>query len=86
MEKISVEVLSQASNRPVIQYPGRKFPGILIQGDTVMNLSVAAQALKELDVGSEEYRHELDGLAEQLASLKHHYEEVLRANNMALPY
>lgn len=33
-----VEMFSDATNRAVIRHPGRKFPGVLVQGDTLYSL------------------------------------------------
>lgn len=35
MPKIELEVYSDASNSAVIQTPGRRFPGSVIQGDSL---------------------------------------------------
>ncbi len=31
----NVEIYSDQSNMPVVRHPGRKFPGLLVQGDTL---------------------------------------------------
>lgn len=38
MRTESVEIYSDETNRAVIRHPGRKFPGVLIQGDTLFTL------------------------------------------------
>jgi hypothetical protein len=37
-ERLTAEILSHASNSGIVQMPGRKFPGIVIQGDSLSNL------------------------------------------------
>ena len=55
-QKLEVEVFSKDINSPVIQFPGRRYPGVLIQGDSlsilfdlVVNIrdSIAQQDLEE---------------------------------------
>jgi hypothetical protein len=42
-----IEVLSEATNRAVVRMPGRRFPGLVVQGDRLMSLTAAAQRLAE---------------------------------------
>ena len=40
----SVEIYSDESNRAILRHPGRKFPGLLIQGDSLYSLCKKADA------------------------------------------
>jgi hypothetical protein len=42
MHSESVEIYSDATNAAVMRHPGRNFPGVLIQGDTLHSLCVSA--------------------------------------------
>lgn len=88
MKTEHIEVFSEAINKPVLRMPGRKFPGILLQGDTVSSLyslarMLAANAEKHADP-------EMTDLAQQmkdeLSEILSEYEHVLKANNLSLPY
>jgi hypothetical protein len=45
MMKVELEVYSDASNQAVIRPPGRKFPGSVVQGDSLESLCADAQRL-----------------------------------------
>jgi len=81
-------VLSDAVNSPVIHFPGRQFPGILVQGDSLRVMaSLAAEISKHLSVGDlEEARSVAEDLAEQLGSRVKLYEDALRTHGLSLPY
>jgi len=38
MERMELDVFSTETNQAVVQTPGRRFPGLVIQGDTLWNL------------------------------------------------
>lgn len=38
MRSEDVEIFSDMTNAAVMRHPGRKFPGVLIQGDTLYTL------------------------------------------------
>jgi hypothetical protein len=38
MERIEVELFSHPGNNAIVRMPGRRFPGVLIQGDSLSNL------------------------------------------------
>ena len=47
MSRQPIEVLSDAVNGAVVRMPGRQFPGIVVQGDSLIGLTSASQALLE---------------------------------------
>jgi class 3 adenylate cyclase len=84
-------VFSTASNAAVVRVPGRRFPGVVIQGDSLSILQAdvrQARALARED--SQEARQELADvlmdLEEKLSGYLAVYEQTLRAHGMALPY
>jgi hypothetical protein len=83
-----VEVLSDKTNSAVIRMPERQFPGLLLQGDTVSSwceeMREIVGALENGDV-AEAIGSALH-LSETLSSHLDHYEKVLKANNLKLPY
>lgn len=86
--KIELEMLSSASNAPVIIAPGRVYPGMVIQGDTLFGFySRAKKALAVID--KDKYRSEYDSLEvlkDSLEGLLEVYEATLNENGMSLPY
>jgi hypothetical protein len=88
MRIASVEILSDTSNAVVLRHPDRKFPGVLIQGDTLHSLCVAADAacraakdcLPPDDFG------ELNDLRNHLRTLLVHYKDVLNSHAVPLPF
>jgi hypothetical protein len=82
-----VEIYSDASNAVVLRHPGRKFAGVLVQGDTLHSLvAFAKDAYASSDLMSEDARDGLAVLLEKLQDLQHHYETTLISHGLALPY
>lgn len=78
----NVEIYSDQSNMPVVRYPGRNFPGLLVQGDTLHALCAqAAQALS--DSPDSEELQELHG---NLVTMLEHYKSVLVGHQINLPF
>ena len=88
MVEPGIEVFSEAINMPILRMPGRKFPGVLIQGDTLSSLFAVARMIHAQ--AGEQGRSELADLAgemvDELAALLQEYERVLKARNHPLPY
>ena len=83
-----VEIYSDASNAAVMRHPGRRFPGVLVQGDTLSRLCLAADLIcasgrQQLD--SDTYE-ELNDLRNHLWSLLLHYKIVLGEHDIPLPF
>ena len=88
MEYMELEVYSQATNRAVVKMPGRHFPGLLIQGDSLASLLSLAESICEksertADIDLINESHELRNNLQQLLS---HYEATLGKHNIPLPY
>ena len=83
-----VEIYSDVSNRAILRHPGRKFPGVLIQGDSLYGLCrqaddacAAARGLLDDDsyIGLNDLRN---ALRDYLA----HYKRVLGEHDIKLPF
>jgi hypothetical protein len=88
MNIAEIEVFSETTNRPVLKAPGRKFPGVLIQGDSLKSLVGMILDIEEArNVNDDE---ELDAaiaaLKEKVSSYLTEYEEVMRNHGLQLPY
>ena len=90
MERVEVEVYSQAVNAWVIRTPGRQFPAHVVQGDSFSQLFALAQSILEraraCGSGDEELVGEAEDLRDQLWGRVQHYEDVLRDAGFSLPY
>jgi hypothetical protein len=83
----SVEIYSDASNAAIMRHPGRRFPGVLVQGDTLRILvGQAASVVERSGRLSRDARDELNDLLEKLQDLLGHYEETLLKHGLDLPY
>ena len=83
-----VEIYSDATNRAILRHPGRRFPGVLIQGDTLWTLCCNADALcadSRPQLDSRLY-NELNELRNTLWGFLVHYKAVLAEHNISLPF
>ncbi|ADG76015.1 conserved hypothetical protein [Cellulomonas flavigena DSM 20109] len=83
-----VSVLARDGNRAVVHLPGRRFPALAVQGDTLSTLrDDAAEALELLASAEvEEATETLRLLVDDLGELLGFYEQVLGDLGMQLPY
>jgi hypothetical protein len=81
-----VEIYSDASNAAVMRHPGRRFPGVLVQGDTLIILLEQATCVSESARIEEDARAALDSLLERLRDLLGHYNETLLEHGLELPF
>ncbi len=88
MRTTSVEIYSDATNAAVLRHPNRRFPGVLIQGDTLNNLAKQAEAISKAADGQlgEDDALEAKDLAESLRSFVEHYKAVLAEHQIPLPF
>ena len=88
MHTATVEIFSDMPNRAVIRHPGRKFPGILVQGDSLHALCRQADescAVAKSQLTPEAY-YELNELRNTLWAYLNHYKVVLGEHQMPLPF
>ncbi len=80
-----VEIYSDASNAAVMRHLGRRFPGCLIQGDS-LNILVSALTVVQSEASclSEEAADELAGVTEKLTQLLEHYKATLLSHGLEL--
>jgi hypothetical protein len=76
----NVEVFSVAPNAVVLRYPGRAFPGVLVQGDTLFSMwKHADEACAESNATmSRDFHAELTDLRSRLRALLSHYASTLQ--------
>ena len=83
-----VEIYSDATNAAVMRHPGRKFPGVLVQGDTLHSIcqhADSACAVGKQKLSPEQFL-ELNQLRNHLQSLLSHYKTVLGEHGIPLPF
>jgi hypothetical protein len=88
IDKLEVERLSSEPNAAVIRLPGRKFPGIVIQGDSLKILVDCVEDVSGLAErsGNLELQKSITELRTLLKSYMKVYEEALRGSGQSLPY
>lgn len=84
----SASILSHISNSGIVHLPGRRFPGIAIQGDTLSALydSTLYLLTQFREQNAEEEYYEVLPIAEQLHAHLLHYEKTLKEHGFDLPY
>ena len=83
-----VELFSPSANYAVVQLPDRKFPGVVVQGDSLNELVRDISAMAELLSANrlEDLRDEIDYMRDKLTEVLGHYEQVCVARGIELPY
>jgi hypothetical protein len=83
-----VQVFDDSPNYVVLKTEGRRFPGLVVQGDSLSNLvnlsGEAQNAIRNRDF--EEAEEVIEELHDQLLEKIQHYERVLLSNHVELPY
>lgn len=86
MRTETVEIYSDQPNAAVMRHPGRRFPGILVQGDTLNSLcAIADSACRDAGRGSPAF-DELNELRNALQGLLAHYKAVLAEHDLPTPF
>lgn len=88
MTVAEVELLTDQRNNAVLRLPNRRFPGILVQGDTFNSyISVLDEILAAHAGGNHlEAIGILRELREEFEDVKRNYEHALKSHGIALPY
>ena len=83
-----VEIDSDVSNSAVMRHPGRRFPGVLVQGDTLSILCSTADricARSRTNIDEDAYL-ELNELRNSLWGFLIHYKTILGQHDIPLPF
>ncbi|MEV0226648.1 hypothetical protein [Streptomyces sp. NPDC050704] len=88
MERIEAELFTDGGSDAVVRLPGRRFPGVLIQGDSLHILrSDVAELVKACEQGDLTDARESAGvLLASLDTLLNRYSAALEAHDMPAPY
>lgn len=84
----SVKLLSPPTNYAVVQLPGRKFPGVVFQGDSLHQLLVDLRECAARAAGSNDVRlrEDLATMTVRMEDVIRGYEHVLTERGIELPY
>lgn len=87
MKLMNFPVLSDERDRAVVKMPGRHFPGVVIQGETLMTWCRVAARIQEIaaEAGSPELQLEVTSLLDQLSVRLSCYQEVLEKHGLKVP-
>ena len=82
------ELLSHIPNSGIVHLPGRRFPGIVMQGDSLFSHLQGLRLLLDhfREQRDEDRYYEALMMAEAIQAQLEHYEETLRSRGMSLPY
>jgi len=88
IDQTSAPLLSHVPNSAIVHLPGRKFPAVAIQGDSLSIMLGQAKFLAEafLKEKNDELYFEALDLALKLQAHLMHYEDVLEKKGMRIPY
>lgn len=86
MYQTTVEIYSDSPNAAILRHPGRKFPGVLIQGDTLNGLCQGLSRLLEALPKDSSAADEAEALHAHLTELRDHYAATLQQHRVPLPY
>ncbi|MFD7228287.1 DUF6959 family protein [Streptomyces sp. NPDC059881] len=88
MERVEAELFTDGGNDAVVRLPGRRFPGVLIQGDSLAILrSEVAEVVEAFDQGDvEEAQEAASLLLAGLDALLMRYSAALEAHEIPRPY
>ncbi|MBM9506048.1 DUF6959 family protein [Actinacidiphila acididurans] len=88
MKRLEVEMLMEGGNDAVVRLPGRRFPGVLVQGDSLSVLRADVSELVDLcNAGDlEEAKETAALLLADMDALLEKYIEALRLHGMQPPF
>lgn len=77
-----VEIFCEETNFAVVRVPSRKYPGILIQGDSLLDLlGTTKEAIELIGEDTEEAKAAITYVHDELNWRLERYREVLKENN-----
>lgn len=84
----NVEIYSDATNNAVMRHPGRRFPGVLVQGDSLYSMCKTADDICRAARGAlaEGNYNVLNQLRNGLWDRLNHYKQVLAEHKIELPF
>ncbi|WP_437485245.1 hypothetical protein WME75_00360 [Sorangium sp. So ce1014] len=88
MKRVELDVVTEMTNAAIMRMHGRKFPGIVLQGDSLNYLRVLAADVKKrlAGINDEELIDSVRELESLLQGYTRAYETALEGEGIDLPY
>ncbi|MFE0421485.1 DUF6959 family protein [Streptomyces sp. NPDC058953] len=88
MKTVEAELFTDGGNDAVVRLPGRRFPGVLIQGDTLSTLQSDVAELVELCAAGDltEAQEAAALLLDELGAKLQRYADALEAHGIPRPF
>lgn len=88
MNQPTVRLLDLAGNFALAQVEGRRFPGLLIQGDTLSSLQAVVRELEDAvrAENGDSTQATLEEVAEMVDGMVDSYERMMHTEGLELPY
>lgn len=88
MKKDDVEIYSDSTNQAVMKHPGRNYPGVLVQGDTLYSYCRGLDDVcRDLRSGNTDDAYdELNEIRNAMWEKLNHYKVVLGEHGIELPF
>lgn len=86
MRNEPVEIYSDQTNAAVMRHPGRRFPGVLVQGDSLFVLCEKADEACERIGRGERGFEEANDLRNALWGYLTHYKSILLEHGLPFPF
>lgn len=80
-----VRLLTSAMNYAIVHLPGRQFPGVVFQGDSLDGLIKDLECAAAMPDGDQKSEG-LAAIIEDLRGIRNHYEATLANHGFNLPY
>ncbi len=84
----SARILSESGNYAIVQLPGRNYPGVVIQGDSLHSLLSQIESIQRLATkyNDEELDAEIFDVKDLLSNVKSRFEAICTREGISLPY
>jgi len=88
MERVEVELFTDGSNNAVVRMPGRQFPGVVVQGDSLWGLRRDVAEIRDACRGGDvaEALEAAEFLLENLDAMLLRYSDALERHGIRRPY
>ena len=88
MERIEVELFTDGSNNAVVRMPGRQFPGVVIQGDSLSAVRDGVAEIRDAcrAEGADEALELAEFLLEDLDAILRRYCAALERHGLRRPF
>jgi len=88
MERVEVELFTDGSNNAVVRMPGRQFPGVVVQGDSLWGLRRDVAEIRDACRGGDvaEALEAAEFLLENLDAMLMRYSDALERHGIRRPY